>query len=223
MALPSEAEATNGILADARFHRAAVKAGADTRHLAERVENAETTLKARRNETESKEEVRLEKLAVLLRSDFELDERCRLVELDVLKAAGKDRKATLYRAAFKNGFSSLIASRGDEQAREVESLATVLREQAAAIAAEHETELLRLAGATRTAEGEWKQAEVDAATAFGQERIARAELIRQLQKNEGALAELFPGKRRKVRSYFRPTRRRGASVPTGGPETPNVG
>jgi hypothetical protein len=43
-------------------------------------------------------------------------------------------------------------------------------------------------------------------------------LIQQMQKNEGALLTVYPGQRRRVRSYFRPAHRRGAAPDTGAPE-----
>jgi len=65
----------------------------------------------------------------------------------------------------------------------------------------------------------WLDAERSIAAANAEERIARVELIRQLQKNEGALAEIFPGQRRRARSFFRPTRRRGAASISETPES----
>jgi hypothetical protein len=56
------------------------------------------------------------------------------------------------------------------------------------------------------AERAWKQSETDAAQAMGEELAARTDVVRQMQKNEGALLHLFPGKHARVRSYFRPTR-----------------
>jgi len=83
------------------------------------------------------------------------------------------------------------------------------------IAARHKATLLVEADATTAAEKVWKQAEADAEAAKEAEYLARRDLVRKLQKNEGTLQALFPGDKRRVRSYFRPQRRRGGKAATG--------
>ncbi|MBI3181318.1 MAG: hypothetical protein HYZ28_04170 [Myxococcales bacterium] len=73
-----------------------------------------------------------------------------------------------------------------------------------AIAKRHRKELARLATRVRDAEGAWLRAETEAQEAFGEEMVARAELERQLRRNEGLLMAQFPGERGKVRTFFRP-------------------
>lgn len=97
-----------------------------------------------------------------------------------------------------------------------------LEKRSAPLAKGYGKELLRLSNAAVTAELAWKKASTEAATAFGEEVLARTDLVRQLQKNEGALTTLFPGQRRRVRSFFRPTRRRGAAPDDGSPEPEKV-
>jgi hypothetical protein len=84
------------------------------------------------------------------------------------------------------------------------------------VAEAHAAELEQLTQAAIDAEALWKQSETASARVFADEVIARTGLVRQMQKNEGALTALYPGQRARVRSYFRPTRRRGAVEPDGG-------
>lgn len=202
------------------YHRAALKADPQAMHLADAVQSGETALKQRRQTSEDREDVRVEGFALLMRADFELDDRCRAAELDAFSQVHKNRSAPEYRAAFPHGLSALIALRGEEQERAVRTLCAKLRERMPVLADRHEAELVRLAAAGTEAERAWKQAETDAAAAFAEEQIARSELVRQLHKSEGALRTLYPGQPRRVRSFFRPTRRRGAASDDGGPEVP---
>jgi hypothetical protein len=173
---------------------------------------------AERN-TEAKEEERIERLATLLRIDFELDDLTRKVNLEVLLAADQDRQSPLYRGTFPNGLSALVGLRGEQQARATMNMVDVLEERSPEGAKKHGAELEKLAESCEKAESAWRDSESAAAHAFGEERIARAVLIQQMQKNEGALLTIYPGQRRRVRSYFRPAHRRGAAPDTGAPES----
>lgn len=217
--MSDERAGTEEILRDARYHKAALAADPRTTHLADRLRKPYTQLKVTRAAADEKEEARVEGLARLLRSDFELDERLRLLELDVLRDTKKNRSDPRYKAIFPRGLSGLLAMRGEEQSREVEALTKQLRARKIPNAALACAELADLADVTAKADAAWRQAETDAAQAFGEEVLARFELIRQLQKSEGALLAEFPGQRRRVRSFFRPTRRRGAAPDDGRPET----
>jgi hypothetical protein len=62
----------------------------------------------------------------------------------------------------------------------------------------------------------WRQVESEEAAALTVEVLARRELVRQLQKNEGALLTIFPGKKRLVRTFFRPTRKKKGGGDDGG-------
>jgi hypothetical protein len=219
MAIPSERSSTAQILQDSRYHRAALTAHPKTEHLVTPLKDAEDELRKARLATEHSEDERTGRLAVLLNVDFELDDLVRIVHLKVLIATSKERTHPLYRACFPNGLSALVGLRGTAQAREVKGLIGVLREQEPNIAKEHGAELERLADASVEAENEWRDSEAEVGRVFGLERIARAELIRQMHRSEGALLTVFPGQKRRVRAFFRPTRRRGAAPDTGAPES----
>ncbi len=223
MAIRDESTSTVQILRDARFHMAAVTADPNTLHLAEPVVGLRKTLKTKRNTAEDAEEVRIEKLAVLLRADYDLDWKLRRVELDLLGQVKKNREAELYRALLPKGLTALIALRGEEEAREVRALIVRMAERAPDLHKTYAKELEELCVAEEKADKEWLAAETTAARAFADEVVARAGTVRQLQKNEGALTMLYPGDRNHVRSYFRPLPRRGAAHdgnPAGGGGTP---
>lgn len=218
MPIRDERTSTDEILRDSRFHRASLASDPRTTHLVSVLQTAETKLRQAAGRHDEKDDQRTDALALLLRTDFELDEKLRLLELAVLGAVGKDRAHTGYQALFPRGLSALLALRGDDEAREVAALVGKLKGQFPKLATEYGADLGRLGKLTGEAERAWRQAETDTAAAFGEEVIARVELVRQIQKNEGALLSIFPGQRRRVRSFFRPTRRRGAAPDTGEPE-----
>ncbi len=120
---------------------------------------------------------------------------------------------------FPGGLSALVAMRGSEQNEAVGTVVKVLDKRAPDLAKSYVKELSRLSKIAVDAETAWKKAETSASAVFGEEVLARLELVRQLQKNEGALTTLFPGQRRRVRSFFRPTRRRVAAADDGSPES----
>jgi hypothetical protein len=218
MAISTARRSTDHILADARYNRASLTADPKAEHLGPALKAAEEALRLAQRNTESKEDERTEKLALLLRTDFELDDRTRTVQLEVLLATGKDRSSPLYQATFPRGLSALVGLRGEVQARETKALVRALEERAPEIAKKHGGELDKLADQCISAETAWREAETAAAHAFGEERIARSELVRQMQCTEGALLAIYPGQKRRVRSYFRPTHRRGAAPDSGAPE-----
>lgn len=221
MAIPRETYSTARILDDSRFHAAALAGDAQAEHLVEGIASEEKALKTASADTQAKEGERMARLALLTRVDFELDDLVRVAELEVQVLTGKDRKDPIYRAAFPNGLSASVGLRGEAQAREVKRLVGALEEQAKAIADKHGATLEKLADDSIDAEKNWREAETAAAQAFALERIARTQLIQQMQKNEGALMVIYPGQRRRVRSFFRPAHRRSAAPDTGAPEEPS--
>ncbi len=138
----------------------------------------------------------------------DLDDACRDTEIDHFAKVKKDRTAADYRACWPRGLSDLVAARGAEQARSVRALVAELERHVPDLHAKHGARLLELAVLTEQRERAWNDAEVAAGQAFTLERIARASLIEQLRKNEGALREIYPGQARKVRSFFRPDTRK---------------
>lgn len=223
MSIRDESTSTNEILRDARFHRAALMASAETRDLADGVSKAMDEVKKRRNASEDAEEKRVDSLAQLIRVDFDLDDELRGMELEVLAAVSKNRSDAGYKAVFPKGLSALVGLRGDEEAREVRAVVPKLKEHFPKVHAARAKSLEKLAAASVDAEKAWQDAETQAAHVFADEVIARTQLVRQLQKNEGALVALFPGQKGRVRSYFRPTRRRGAVQHEGGTPPGGVG
>jgi hypothetical protein len=191
-------------------------AGGDTEHLVAAIKHQESELRLKRDATEAREDERLEKLAILDRTDVELDDLVRLVELEVQIVVGKDRSDPRYQRCFPDGLSAMVALRGEDEARAVHGLVQALAKDAPEAHKRHEKKLEALARATASAETAWKQAELDAAIAFTAEVVARRELVRQLQKNEGALQTLFPGQKRLVRTFFRQTRRGSGGDSDGG-------
>jgi hypothetical protein len=222
MAIRDEDSATAELRRDAVFHGAALLADKDTGHLASAVTSVVADLKSAADAAEDAETKRVVALARLARADFELDESLRQFELDLQKATNKDRKHPLFRAALPNGLSAVVSLRGAEQHEEVERISKVLEKRSAELAKAYSKELLRLSKAAVDAETAYVKASTAASAAFGEEVLARTSLVRQLQKNEGALLSLFPGQRRRVRSFYRPTRRRGAAPDDGTPETEKV-
>ena len=189
---------------DARFHRAALGANRKTTHLAARVDGPYGALKAARNATEDAEELSTDAFARLTLADFELDEACRLAELDALGAVGKDRKSVEYRGCLGEiSLSDLVALRGAEQEAAVKTLVEALLIHLPDVHGRHGEGLLALAATATSAELAWLEAERLVGAAFAAERIARLQVVRQLQKDEGALTEIFPGQRRRVRSFYR--------------------
>lgn len=214
MAIRDEESGSSELKRDARFHSAAVTADKRTEHLAGGVQAVVEALTKAALATEAADDARLISLARLTRADFELDERLRELDLDLLKAVSKNRKDPLYRAVLPNGLSAVVAMRGREQGEAVDSLVNALDKRSPELAKEYSKDLARLSKAAVDAE--------TASSVFGEEVLARLDLVRQLQKNEGALLSLFPGQRRRVRSFYRPTRRRGAAPDDGAPEAEKV-
>jgi hypothetical protein len=222
MAIRDEGSASAELKRDAVFHKAALLADKAAEHLAASVQSVIARLKTAVDAAEAAESERVVALARLSRADFELDDRLRLLELDLQKETNKNRKDPLFRAVLPDGLSPIVALRGARQHEQVIRIAKALEKRSPELAKAYSKELVRLSKAAVDAETAWRSASTDAVAAFGDEVLARTELVRQLQKNEGALLALFPGQRRRVRSFYRPTRRRGAAPDDGTPETERI-
>ncbi|MBN1605715.1 MAG: hypothetical protein JW940_03740 [Polyangiaceae bacterium] len=148
--------------------------------------------------------------ALLDRADLDLDQACRALELELLTLVQKDRGATEYRAVFPDGLVAVVALRGTAQSRKVEQMVTAMRERLPALAEKHASRLLELAGKMIAAEKALADAHQAHDMAFGKERLLRADLVRQLRRNEGALLVIYPGKKSLVRAFF--PRQRGGSA-----------
>lgn len=209
MAIRSSDTSSSELLRDSRYHRSAVASDPETHEMAEPLRPLEGELKVKRDVREEKEGIRMERLARLNRFDYLLDTVLGRVEFDVYGACDRNREDPRYRAVLPKGMAPIIALRGADEAIAVRAMLKVLGTHFPEIAKRHKKDLESLSESCEQAEKEWKQAEVDAAQALGAELVARRELVRQLQKNEGALMSLFPGDKRRVRSYFRQVKKGG--------------
>ena len=208
MGIRNESTSTTELLRDTRYHRAALTEDPQTKDMTAPVKDCETHLRKKYDTHESAEDVRVEKLALFNRTDYVLGVHIRMCELEVLAQVGNNREDQRYTAVFtRAGAASIIDRRGADAAIAVKTMTGNLSQHFPDNATRHNTTLLAEAAATAAAENAWKQAEADAATAKEAEYLARRDLVRQLQKNEGTLQALFPGDKRRVRSYFRPQRR----------------
>jgi len=222
VAIRDEQTSSLELVKDARYHHAAVLRDPRAKHLAPAVKTCQVGLKGRFDARLEAEGVQIEKFALFIFTDLELDAYIRKVELEVLAAVDKIREDARYEAVLPDGLTGIVSLRGADEARAVGLLNKELARHFPDIATRHAATLTALAEATTLAEEEWKQAEVDAGQAMTHETIARRELVQQLQKNEGALMILYPGQKRRVRSYFR-TLARKASDDGGGGEGGGVG
>lgn len=201
-------QSSRELLRDARYHRAAVKSNPKTIGLVAAIVALIAHLAKALLHTETREDERIDLLAALELTDYELDERVRQVELAVLALVKKNRKAAAYRAVFPKGLLGIVNLRGGAEALAVGNMMTALRTHFPKVAEEHGAELEVLTRATVAAEHAWRQAEAAVAGAFAGEKNARATMIELLNKNEGTLLETFPGEKARVRRFFRPRRGR---------------
>ncbi len=200
----AKAAGTAAILGDARYHLGAVTSRTDTKSHADPVRKGIATLRTRRNTAESDEEGRVEGLGALTRLDFELDRILSKLDGRLLDRVDKDRSSPLYREVVgKDGMARIIALRGKAQLLAVKALFTALAKHAPELHEEYAEETLKLAADAAAAETTYEEATTAAGRSQGEEFIARAEMVRQLQKNEGALQSMFPGQKARVRTFFR--------------------
>ena len=203
MAIRDENTSTDVLLKDALFHEAALLAHPATVDLAPAVQAESESLEAREKDTRAAETKEVKAFAVLLRHDFEIDELIRGADAELLVAVGRDRDNPTYREALPGGMGALVSLRGEEEARGVRILLAVLATHHPTIAQKYEPKLSPLLDSSIAAEQAWKDAASVAGQARVSEYLARASLVRLLRKNEGILLSLFPGQKKKVRSFFR--------------------
>jgi hypothetical protein len=213
MGIPSEARSTRHLKAFTQYHLAALKADPATAHLIEPTEKLLSATLAALDAREAAEQLELDRQALAVRRDFDLDALTRTVELHVLGAVGKDRESGGYRSAFPRGLSALVGLRGKEQENATIELTLVLRTRFAEVGERYGANLEQLAKASSEAEDAWRTAERAAKSALVEEQIARSELVRQLHSNRGALRALYPRDRRRLASYFPPSHSRAAGEP----------
>lgn len=220
MGIRGERTGSEELIKDGLFLWAAVLGDPETEHLGKPVRQGIDGLKVADQATRGAEEAEIEKAAHLERAEYLHDALQRECELDVLKRTKKDRKAEGYRRVYPSGLSGLIQLGGKEQERAVEGMLKALEIEHPELAKQYKKDLAELARKAAQAEEEWQAAEAKAEQAFQGERLARAGLVRVMQRTEGALLALFPGDRARVRSYFRDTKRPRREDPAPAPADP---
>lgn len=215
MTIRNESTSSHELLLDARYHLAALLSDPEAESLAPLTRKSIQTLRDAWSAADTQEGERIERQALYDRADLVLDKRTRQLDLEVLALVGGQRGDERYRQIFPRGASVIIAMRGAEEAAALESVLSALQSSQPALFKRHEAELRKLAQAASEAEKALLKAEAAADQAFTTELAARRALVRQLQKNEGALRSLFPGDRAAVRSFFRSTKRRAEAVEEG--------
>lgn len=213
MSIRNETTSSAELLLDARYHIAALLSDPDTESLAPPVQKAEQGLRGAVVQAEAMDGERVEKQATLTRLDLLVDRRLRQLDRELLTAREGDRSDDDYREVFPRGVASIIAMRGAEEAAAVDSVLSALQRVHPELFKRHGSDLTKMAANAAAAETALIKAEAAADQAFTSELAARRVLVRQMQKNEGALTVLYPGDRAAVRSFFRPTRRRAAETP----------
>jgi hypothetical protein len=191
------------LLRDGRYHYAALLADPETAHLAPAVKKQLDALTQAEATTTAAELARLECQALANRAEYLHDQKQRTVELIVLGATAKNRRAVAYQQVYPQGLSGLVALSGEEQEQAVTQMVAKLVTHHPDVAKKHGKELQALAAAATAAERAVKSALASEGAAFLDEQAARGELKRQLRRNEGALIMLFPEDRARVRLYYR--------------------
>lgn len=220
MAIRGEQTGTQELRRDGLFLWASLLSDPATAHLAKPVRQAADNLMTSEQATRAAEKAEIEKWAHLQRAEFEHDDLQRECELDVFKAVKKNRKADGYRSVYPSGLSDLIQRTGKEQQLAVEGMLKGLEAHHPELGKRYKKELTELSRKATQAEQEWEAAESRAAQAFQAERLARARLVRTMQRTAGALLTLFPGDWSRVRSYFRDRRRTRDDAPAVTPAPP---
>ena len=211
MAIRDESTGTAEHLKDSRFHGASLLSDPETHEMAPLMKPLEAKLRKARDTREDREGDQVEAFAILIRCDWVIDNAHKFVELEVFAACNRKRTDERYRAVYPKGLAALIALRGEDEKRATDTMLHALEAHFPAIHKKHAKELVAFAAAAEKAETEWTNASDAADAALLAEFAARRALIRQLQKNEGALLTLFPGDKTRVRSYFRPVKRGAAA------------
>ncbi len=204
----NESSSTERLLAYARYHLTALSADPEVADMAGPVRTLVAELKKKLADAVEAEERTLEAAALLDRAEFEIDRICRKAETEVLRQLQGDRLSAQYKSIFPKGVSALVAQRGAEQAQNVKESAAALKKHYPDLAKDFADPLLDLADRMLSSEEAYNSAQREEAGAGTDERIARSELLRQLQRSRRGLRAQYPNERARVRSYFVPGRRR---------------
>lgn len=214
-----ERTGTDELIRDGSYHYAALLADPDAAHLAPAVKKRLDALTEAQATTNQCALVRIEKQALTERAEYEHDHRQSVVELAVLAAVGRNRKVAAYQEVYPHGLSALLSLSGEEQELAATGLLQKLKLHHPTLWKDHAKDLQKLAQDATAAEKAQRLAQAAEDRAFLDEQAARAELTRQLRKNEGALISLYPGERGAVRLYYRQPKKRSShpALPTPAP------
>ncbi|MBI3183286.1 MAG: hypothetical protein HYZ28_14200 [Myxococcales bacterium] len=207
MAIRDESTSSAELRKDGVFHRAGVNASSKTKHLAPPVKSQCDDLKGKWLATQDAVEEELVAQANLAQAEVEAQDEVRVMELDLLRRTGKRREEPQYKGLFPKGLVAALEPRGKEQADELNALAKRLDAHAPALWKQYGKSLKQLAQKLLDDNAQKEAAEQEVAQAEIAERLSRAALVKVMQKNEGSLLTLFPGDKRKVRSFFRPVKK----------------
>lgn len=220
MAIRDESTSSVELFRDARFHRRALLCDPQAMHLADGVKLCESALAKAVAVVDEKEEEQVGTQAEATRAEFVSDKRVRVAELELLAHVEKDRRHPDYVYVLSGGLSPLVALSGEEAERAVRAFVDRLATRVPALAEKHGPLLVSAAADSSAAHRRYREAVAATHAARGGEYLARLDLVQRLRRNEGALAELFPGDRGRVRSYFRRQRRSESLEVTPESETP---
>lgn len=221
MSIKDENYSSQELIRDCLYHRAACTAHPQAQSLAIGAKVVETALKAALATADQKEEIRIEKQALLDLSRFELLEQLRAVDLEVLLAADRKRANVSYRVVFPKGISVFSRLTGTDAARAARTVVTALEDHHPTLAKKYKKPLETLATALDTAAAALADALAAAEDAFAKEILSRAELVKKLRQNEGALMIVFPGNKPRVRAFFRAARKSSRKAAKNKPLVPS--
>ena len=212
-----ERTGTDELIRDGSYHYAALLADPDAAHLAPLVKKRLDALSAAQADMHKAELGRIEVQALAERAEYQHDRRQSVLELEVLTAVGRNRKNPAYQEVYPHGLSGLLSLSGEEQEHATVGLLQKLKQHHPDLWKTHSKELTKLAQDATAAEKALKKAQVEESRAFLDEQAARAELVRQLRKNEGALISLYPGERGAIRLYYRQPKKRASPAASPAP------
>lgn len=181
-------------------HEAALAVDPTTQHLAAGIRAATERVRQAVGQRQAARETAVAKMAVRERADFELDQLVRLIDLDALAAAGRDRKASPYRELFPRGVTAVVAAPLADEIQAVRTLEGRLRESPEALRA-HAEPLRAARERLEQAVAEHREAARTESEAAGQLLLAKTDWQRQYRASYGALLTIF-GDRRRAESFF---------------------
>src|SRR5262249_7971649 len=137
MAIRDESTGSDELLNDARYHRVSLLADPSTHDLASPMKAIEATVRNARELRIEKVGERIEKVGILIRIDWQLDDAIKMMELDVFGACNRNRQDARYKEVFPHGVAYIVAMRGEEETRAVNVMLASLAKAFPEIAKKH--------------------------------------------------------------------------------------